>query len=78
MSAKIEKSVGSATMPELQEMAEDRTLTSRLRHLKVGDYLFLSRKLTGTLMSTMLKEHGLEEGSNSAPGSFVLERAFVG
>lgn len=29
-------------------------------------------------MSTMLKEHGLEEGSNSAPGSFVLERAFVG
>ena len=29
-------------------------------------------------MSTMLNEHGLEEGSNSAPGSFVLERAFVG
>ena len=29
-------------------------------------------------MSAMLKEHGLEEGSNSAPGSFVLERAFVG
>jgi ferredoxin--NADP+ reductase len=29
-------------------------------------------------MSTMLKEHGLEEGSTSAPGSFVLERAFVG
>lgn len=29
-------------------------------------------------MSTMLNEHGLEEGSSSAPGSFVLERAFVG
>jgi ferredoxin--NADP+ reductase len=29
-------------------------------------------------MSTMLNEHGLEEGSNSAPGSFVIERAFVG
>ncbi|MDG2107182.1 MAG: ferredoxin--NADP reductase [Woeseiaceae bacterium] len=29
-------------------------------------------------MASMLKEHGLQEGSNSAPGSFVVERAFVG
>ena len=29
-------------------------------------------------MSLMLEEHGLAEGSNSAPGSFVIERAFVG
>lgn len=29
-------------------------------------------------MSKMLEEHGLEEGSNSTPGSYVLERAFVG
>ncbi len=29
-------------------------------------------------MSRMLTEHGLEEGSNSKPGSYVLERAFVG
>ena len=29
-------------------------------------------------MAAMLEDHGLEEGSNSAPGSYVLERAFVG
>ena len=29
-------------------------------------------------MSLMLEEHGLVEGSNSVPGSFVIERAFVG
>jgi ferredoxin--NADP+ reductase len=29
-------------------------------------------------MASMLNEHGLVEGSNAAPGGFVLERAFVG
>tara|TARA_B100001093_G_C26777425_1_gene993019 strand:+ start:213 stop:1049 length:837 start_codon:yes stop_codon:yes gene_type:complete len=29
-------------------------------------------------MSLLLEKHGLTEGSNSAPGSFVIERAFVG
>jgi len=29
-------------------------------------------------MASMLEEHGLKEGSNSSPGSFVIERAFVG
>jgi ferredoxin--NADP+ reductase len=29
-------------------------------------------------MAAMLEEHGLVEGHNNAPGSFVLEKAFVG
>ncbi len=29
-------------------------------------------------MAAMLEDHGLVEGSNAAPGSYVLERAFVG
>jgi ferredoxin--NADP+ reductase len=29
-------------------------------------------------MAAMLDEHGMVEGSNAAPGSYVLERAFVG
>ncbi len=29
-------------------------------------------------MAAMLDEHGMVEGSNAEPGSYVLERAFVG
>ncbi len=29
-------------------------------------------------MAAMLEEHGLSEGNNSAPGEYVVERAFVG
>ena len=43
-----------------------------------GARLWYAAEYYGVTLAEMLEEHGLVEGHNNAPGSFVLEKAFVG
>ncbi len=60
------------------EFAEDLALNNN-RFDPEHDRVMLCGSLSfNKEMEALLQEHGLHEGHNSAPGSYVVERAFVG
>ncbi|MAD91705.1 MAG: ferredoxin--NADP(+) reductase [Gammaproteobacteria bacterium] len=58
--------------------AKDLKLTSKKFNPQTDRVMVCGSMAFNKDMSSMLEEHGLKEGSNSTPGSFVIERAFVG
>ena len=60
------------------DFAEDLGLIGNRFNLETARVMVCGSMAFNKDMAAMLDEHGLVEGSNAAPGSYVLERAFVG
>ena len=60
------------------DFAEDLGLTGKRFNPETSRVMVCGSLAFNKEMGAMLEEHGLVEGHNSAPGSYVLERAFVG
>ena len=60
------------------DFAEDLGLTGNRFNPETARVMVCGSMAFNKDMAAMLTDHGLVEGTNAAPGSYVLERAFVG